>query len=370
MNPFKHGQIVTGTDFCGRREELKLLRDRINSGQNVVLYGERRCGKSSLIAEAVRTTKGYRPVFVDFMNVKSVDGACRRIAAGIFKMEKAESIMRRLGRTLAALRPTLTIDPLTGSPTLGFDASVTLDADSVAGALSLLGDLSASRKLVVVFDEFQGVLNIPERDELLALMRAEIQRQGGLCYLFAGSVRNEMYSVFSDPASPFFKSATIMEVPSLPKDVYSRFLEKRFSGGKRSITRQAMDFIFSAVSNVSGDIQHLCEAVWDTTSEKDTIDVAQVQAGLQRIIAQYAGQYQTIISNLTAFQMRCMGTIARIGGEHINSNEFLSTGGFANASSIKAAVTRLCKLNILFERDNAYRFVSPFFRIWVREQPF
>lgn len=37
MNPFKHGQIVTGDDFCGRDDELKILHERIETGQNVVL---------------------------------------------------------------------------------------------------------------------------------------------------------------------------------------------------------------------------------------------------------------------------------------------------------------------------------------------
>jgi len=366
MNPFKHGQIVTGEDFCGRKDELKQLRERIATGQNVVLYGERRCGKSSLIAEAVRTAKGYKAVFVDFLNVRSIEDVCKRIAAGILKMEKAETIFRKIGRTLAALRPTLTLDPLTGSPSLGFDARLHLDADSVVSALSLLDDLSKSRKLVVVFDEFQGVLAIPESAQLLGLMRGEIQRQGKLCYVFAGSVRHDMYSVFSNPDSPFFKSATIIDIPFLKRDVFSRFLEKRFASGKRIVAAEAMEMIFAAVSDVPGDVQHLCEAIWDITDDRDTVAIQQVQAGLRRILSQYAEQFQTVITGLTEFQMRCLGTLSWIGGEHISSNAFLKHGGFTNASSVKSAVRRLCRLGILIEQGKAYRFVNPFFAAWVR----
>ena len=32
MNPFKHGQIVTGEDFCGRKDEVKTLRHEIEAG--------------------------------------------------------------------------------------------------------------------------------------------------------------------------------------------------------------------------------------------------------------------------------------------------------------------------------------------------
>ncbi len=366
MNPFKHGQIVTGDDFCGRQEELRLLRERIVTGQNVVLYGDRRCGKSSLIAEAVRTSEKRHAVFVDFLNVRSIDDVCKRIAAGILRMERAETVFRKLGRTLTSLRPTLTVDPLTGLPSVGFGSHTRLDADSVVSALFLLGDLSGSRRIVVVLDEFQGVLSIPGSDQLLGLMRSEIQRQGDLCYIFAGSVRHDMYAIFSEPDSPFFKSATIMSIPVLERSVFAGFLTKRFASGKRVVTDQAMELIFEAVSDVPGDVQHLCEAIWDTTNENESVDNQQVQNGLRRILSQYTEHFQTLLTGLTEFQIRCLRTLARIGGDHIASNAFLSHGGFTNASSIKSAVRRLCRLGILIEKDKAYQFINPFFAAWLR----
>lgn len=367
MNPFKHGQIVTGDDFCGRKEEVPLLHQRINAGQNVVLYGERRCGKSSLIAEAIRTSRNRRAVFVDFLNVRSVDDACKRIAAGILKVEKAETAFRKVGKALAALRPKLTMDPLTGSPSLGFEASVRVDVGSLVSALSLLEELSRRHRLAVVFDEFQGLLGVPESDQILALMRGEIQRQGKLCYIFAGSVRHDMYAIFSDPDSPFFKSATMMNVSVLERDVFTTFLSDRFANGKRTLSTPAADLIFTSVSDVPGDVQHLCEAIWDTTNEKQVIAPEHVRNGIQRILNQFAEHFHTILTGLTEFQIRCLATIAWVGGDHINSNAFLRHGAFTNASSVKSAVRRLCKLGILTKQGRAYRFINPFLAVWLRE---
>ncbi len=367
MNPFKHGQIVTGKDFCGRKEEVGILQERIVSGQNVVLYGERRCGKSSLIAEAVRTLRNRKAVFVDFLNARSVDDVCKRIAAGILKLEKAETAFRRVGKALAALRPKLTMDPLTGSPSLGFEAGTRVDADTVVGALTLLDELSRTYDLVVVFDEFQGLLGIPDSDQILALMRGEIQRQGELCYIFAGSVRHDMYAIFSDPDSPFFKSATIMNVSVLERRAFTTFLTDRFTEGKRTLSAPAADLIFAAVSDVPGDVQHVCESVWDTTREEQVIAPEHVRDGIQRILNQYAEHFQTILTGLTEFQIRCLTTIAWIGGDHISSNTFLRHGAFTNASSVKSAVRRLCRLGILIEHGGSYRFINPFLAAWLRE---
>jgi len=367
MNPFKHGQIVTGHDFCGRSEEIRILGERIIAGQNVVLYGERRCGKSSLIAESIRKLGSRQAVFVDFLNVRSVEDVCKRIAAGIMKLEKAETVFRRLGRTLASLRPKLTIDPMTGAPSLGFEPSASVDADTVVGALCLLEELSKTHHLAVVFDEFQGLLGVPESAQILSLMRGEIQRHGELCYIFAGSVRHDMYAIFSDPDSPFFKSATIMHISVLERDAFTEFLKARFASGNRTLEAEAVERIFTSVSDVPGDVQHLCEAIWDTTDQDQVITGKHVQAGIQRILDQYAEHFQTILTGLTGFQIRCLATIARVGGEHINSNDFLRQGGFTNPSSVTHAVRRLCSLGILSEYGRTYKFINPFLAAWLRE---
>ena len=53
-NPFNYLQFATGDQFYDRKEIRKDLLSRFLSGQsNVVLYGPRRYGKSSLVAELV-----------------------------------------------------------------------------------------------------------------------------------------------------------------------------------------------------------------------------------------------------------------------------------------------------------------------------
>ncbi len=72
MIPFNTGMRVTGTEFCGRREDLSDLREYMKSATRVNLLGERRIGKTSLIFEAFRKLKGFRLVYVDLMAIKTV----------------------------------------------------------------------------------------------------------------------------------------------------------------------------------------------------------------------------------------------------------------------------------------------------------
>jgi AAA+ ATPase superfamily predicted ATPase len=88
MNPFKYGQVVFDKDFCSRPVLEKKLRNYISSAQNVLLEGERRIGKTSLIYEIMRQLKKPRLLYVDNMEIKTVDDFCRRMIKAIVSMEQ------------------------------------------------------------------------------------------------------------------------------------------------------------------------------------------------------------------------------------------------------------------------------------------
>src|SRR6476661_6610537 len=57
-NPFRYGDVVSGTQFTDRRAEIAALRADVESGQNVVVIAPRRTGKSSLMRACVEELRG------------------------------------------------------------------------------------------------------------------------------------------------------------------------------------------------------------------------------------------------------------------------------------------------------------------------
>jgi hypothetical protein len=113
MLPFRTGMRVTGKDFCGRKKELSLLREYIQSSARVYILGERRIGKTSLIFEAIRPLRSLRMVYIDLMAVKTLGDVCERIAGAIVRTEKRKTKLGGILGSLALLRPSFTIDPMT-----------------------------------------------------------------------------------------------------------------------------------------------------------------------------------------------------------------------------------------------------------------
>ncbi len=366
MNPFKFGQIVKESNFCTRPELEKKLSNEIKRGQNVYIQGERRTGKSSLIIETVRKLKKQRIIYVDLLEIKTSYDFLKRVVTSVISIGHSTGVLNRVFQKLSHLRPVASIDPLSGMPTLTLDSSVQLNPDSIPGILDLISSYQLKTKpLVVVFDEFQDILNLKDADETLAQLRSKIQFQSDIPFLFAGSVRNRMDHIFNAPDSPFFKSAIPIQVGSLDKELFQKFIVDKFKSGKRTISSKVMNPIFELCFDVAGDIQQLCGALWDLTSQGDILLEEQIPLALKQVFAHESKGYETILKILSSQQLKLLSGLARMGGYSPMSSQFLRNTGIPQASSAQAAIKRLLDLKILFYYENDYRFVNPFFRAWL-----
>ena len=344
---------------------LKNIIGYIQSSQNMVVLGERRVGKSSAVNEAISKCKIERLLYVDLLGIKSIDGLCKRILRAIVVLEQETGWFDKIIKTLSYLRPTISVDPLTSLPTVSFDASFEMKANSIPEVLTVIESLEKKRRLVVVFDEFQDILKLEDSHEALALMRSKIQFQGDIPYIFVGSIRHEMDKIFTHHDSPFFKSAIPLTVNTLPYGEFSRFLKKKFATGLRRINDDVLEKVFKIADNIPGDIQQLCEALWEVTSEKEIISLDKLKNAIELIFAREQKSYENYVGILTNIQVRCLMAIAKEGGKSVFSVSFMKAAGFNNPSSVRRAIIRLVKLNILFESSGEYRFINPFFRAWL-----
>ncbi len=365
MNPFKYGMVVSGRDFCGRKALLKQLKGYIESSQNVVLFGERRVGKTSVVYEAVRRSKGSRLLYIDLLGIKSVDTLCRRILRACVMLEQQSGMLEKIIKTLSNLRPSFTLDPITAMPTVTFDASIEMRANSIPEVLTIIESLHKKKQLVVILDEFQDILNLKDSQEATALLRSKIQFQANIPYLFVGSIRHKMNEIFTHHGSPFFKSAIPISIDPIPYDEFSKFLTDKFADGQRGVCDEILIQLFQIANNIPGDIQQLCEALWNVSSEGETIGKAQLKEGLELIFSREQKSYENYVSLLTYIQQKALRAIALEGGQSVFSVTFLKSAGFNNPSSVRKAITRMIELNILYEGGGEYKFINPFFRAWL-----
>lgn len=365
MNPFKYGRVVSAEDFCPRLKLMGELAAFIKSGQNVVLQGERRIGKTSLICETVKNIKRRRMLYVDLLEIKTTDDLCRRIIRALISLEQQAGLLEKIFKSLAQLRPTISFDSLTGQPSVSLDAAIKLRPDSIDGLLDLLVQSHKKKSLVVVFDEFQDVLNLPDSKETLAILRSKIQFHKSIPYIFAGSVRNKMVEIFTDSDSAFFKSAIPMEIGPLETKIFLQFLVKKFASGKRTLENGVLEKVVEIAENVPGDVQELCGALWENSSYKGKIFNTDIAAALELIYSREAKGYETQLVQLTGQQLKCLVGLARMSGKNTMSSAFVQSIGFSLPASVSKALNRMVQLKIIYRHQGEYKFVNPFFKSWL-----
>lgn len=367
MIPFRYGSVVSGRDFCGRQEMIDQLTAYIKSSQNILVQGERRIGKTSLIYETCRRLKPCNPVVVDIMEIKSVRELCQRMIKAVLSAETKSGMLTRALTQFASLRPKLGVDPLTGLPTVSLDQSIDFKPESLEGIVDWMGGQKKKNK-VVVFDEFQDVLNLPQAASVLAVLRSKIQYHDRASYIFSGSIRNKMDDIFSSSKSPLFKAAIPISLGPIQQEEFAAFIRKKFAVGKRRISDDVMARIFQDTDGVTGDIQQICEALWGVTFDGADLTVEDFTMAYELIFSRESKSYELILTGLTAIQFQCLSALARVGGKSVTSGDFLKESGIKQPSSVSRAIARLMKMKVVSIQNREYRFVNPFFRLWIITQ--
>ena len=364
MNPFKYGCVVAGENFCPRPELERQLKQFAKDGQNIVFQGARRMGKTSLVKHAIGSIKGMKLIYIDLYGVRTLAEFCERVMHGVAKATDEMSFLKKALQFAFRLRPVIAVDPRDGSTTISVDARAASEPNSLHAVMETLEKLAGDGKSCVVFDEFQDVLRLENARGHLAEMRSTIQFQADIPYFFMGSLRNEMMSIFDDMDSPFFKSALTFSVGEIDRVAFSRFITERFAKGNRSVSQPVVARIIDFADGVSGDVQELCEALWETSADGAEISLDGMSAALDLIFSRELGGYGAIYERLTAGQSAVLRALAGNPSARPYSIEFVSQVGMPT-SSIRRIMSRLVDNRIIYSSGSAYRFSNPFFREWI-----
>ncbi|OGV82413.1 MAG: hypothetical protein A3K19_04040 [Lentisphaerae bacterium RIFOXYB12_FULL_65_16] len=343
----------------------------MTSRQNVHIEGDRRTGKTSLVLEVCARLRNITLLHVDFMLVKNIDDMRGRLVDGLSKVSLHAGVFERLVKALAHLRPTVSVNPATGEPTLSVAPAgdARPDGKSLVELLEFTRAGFSGKRPVIFFDEFQDVLKIPNAKTLLAILRSSIQNHHDCVYIYSGSSRSDMDSVFRDPDSPFFKSAIPVPVGTIERKDFVPFLIGKFKQGGRTASVDIINALLDMVSDNPGDSQELCNCLWETTENDATLVSADIENALSLIFAREFKYFEQVIDSATPIQKKCLHGIAALDGVGVYSNRFFELTGVHNPGTITKAIKRLQDNRIVHSSGKKLVFASPFLKLWLLRNP-
>jgi AAA+ ATPase superfamily predicted ATPase len=376
-NPFYYGDLALDAAFTDRQSELKSLKADLRNGQNVALIAPRRYGKSSLVRRATQAlvAEGVLVAEVDLMKTPTKEKLASALARSIYRdlakgvVLKAKEQAKDQLRLFSGLRiaPVITVNPEDSSYSFSFTAShAEEDIDAtLERLLELPAQLAAEQKkrVVLYFDEFQEITDIDPK--LPTLMRAVFQEQPEVAHVYAGSKRDMMKRLFSDRNEPFYRSAKVMEIGTIPVGLFKRFVKARFDSTDRGISDAVLDDLLAVTRGHPYGTQELAYALWEEVPEGFTASPTDLEAALGAVLRAENAHFTLLWEKISRAQRLVLQALATAPGR-VQSAGYRDTFGLPGASTVQRAIEALAHGELVARRpDGAYEIIEPFLGEWV-----
>lgn len=374
VNPFRFGQVATGSYFTNRTRELAELRADIAVGQNVVIISPRRYGKTSLIAEA-RTAlvhDGVLVAYIDLFATPSIERLADVLAATIHT-QLVSPVERAAQRTMDVFRslpiqPRVTLGP-DGTPSFefSFGAQARDSTQTIEHLLALPGRIARERKrrVALIFDEFQEVLAIDPH--LPALMRAIFQVQEEVAHVFLGSKRHLMHNVFMQHNQPLYKMAKPLVLQPIAAQDFAAFIAGRCRETGLEIDDAAIAKILVLTGGHPHDTQELCHFLWARAqgARLVVIESPYVEAALDDVLDAESAYYTMLWDDVSPHQRLVLLALVAEAGR-LYSEGYRRRHRLGAVTTTQRSVARLLEREVI-EGDGrtGYRVSETFFRVWI-----
>ena len=371
-NPFYYGQEVSGEYFTDREQEIKVLLADLRRGQNVIVFSPRRYGKTSLIKKVLSILE-KQGIMVFYVNLyaattkrKFIDIYAQAVARGT--RGKIQTVVNNLKTILPKLIPKVVVR---GEGIVDFEFDYGRKVESLS---PILEDLYESiekyaktkrKKAVVVFDEFQEVLNL-EDDEIERTMRTSIQAHKDTTYVFMGSKRHLIEKLFEDANRPFYKSGRLFPLGKISRDDFAVFIREKFSVSRINLSTEIIAQLLNISECHPFYTQMLCSVIWDRYSGKRSITGKDILRATEELVAREAEIYFNIWDGLVAKQKLFLEALTLgDGNDNIFSQEFYRKYELGTPSNVQKMVKSLIKKGLI-ERENGRLIISDiFFKQWI-----
>lgn len=309
---FKFDVILEEEDLCDREAEKRRLLSLMERGGRLVIYSPRRMGKTSLAAVCSKKLKSKRSgafsLYVDLNETGSLAEVAGRFRAHYEHALREQFPIQGAKMMLGALLSRIKLS-LPG----GVDVSMERYASEkpehyLMSLFQELNELSSSRIVVLIVDEFQGIAGLKEAQ---AVLRREFQQISNAAVVLMGSNQRMLYRMFNDKKLPFFGFGEDLELKGIPLADYVPYMNERFAGSDIHISKDVAAYMIDLMNDIPNYINEL--GAWIVDHQRG-IDLTNehIELALEAAAESKRGRYESALYGYTANQKRFLKAIARM----------------------------------------------------------
>ena len=362
-NPFDHHRPVHEDHaFLDREEERARLRDLVLSRRNLLVYGLRRRGKSSLVRRVLGDLpRGHVGLYVDAQRCRDDDEVGLRLLAALAAtgIGRRQRFLKWCREFLGGLCLTVDVG--------GKDAPVSfrVSRERAEGRAPLLDALefigrvaeAAGIHVVVAMDEFQVIVHRGGQDVLWGI-RSVAQFQTSASYIISGSEPSLLQEIVSDPDNAFWHQMTEFPVHGLTIADIRDDAERIFGA---PIPAESEALLLEATGD---NTQRLSQVLRHAYDAGDGLDPDAVRTAVRAAVEENGPEYEREMGALKGgLERELVFALARHPTDSPTGSRWLRACDIeASPSGAHQALRRLRDKQVL---DDQNRFADPLFAAYL-----
>ena len=346
-NPFSVVGYGGPEYFCDRTKETRKLVSAIENDRNVTLIAPRRYGKTGLIHHVHRVMPAeYTGVYFDIFATKNLAEFAKAFATAVVGAldTPAEKTIAAVAKFFRSCRPTITPQE-NGLPKFSFDIIPGQAETTLAEIFAYLK--MRERRVVVAIDEFQQILEYPEKGTE-ALLRGYVQDVPWVRFIFAGSRHHLMGEMFLSAKHPFYQSTDVLSLDVIGKEAYSEFARRHFTVVGQSFQEAAFDALYNRFGGVTWYVQTVLNRIWQ--QGEGFTSPAQIDEEVSNLVEDRSLVFRDLYFSQSASVQKLLSAIAADG-----EATAVFSGGFLKRHSLPATSTVRSALKVLLAKDLVYK---------------
>ena len=368
-NPFTIISYISPEYFCNRKEETKRLSDSLTNGKNIVLLSLRRMGKTGLIKHLFYTYRSKRNIhtfYLEIMNTHSAEDFVNELAKAVLGSfnSKSKRLFDNVLKLLSKFNPIITLDPITGMPSVEIKPHSTEHAkSSITEIFNYLEE--QDKKIIIAIDEFQQITNYNENG-FEAFLRSHIQHLKNVNFIFSGSQQHILTAMFLSYSQPFYQSSEFLKLERISKEDYAIFIIKKFHQTGKKISEEIVNDLLDWADLYTYYIQNMFNKLWyisgDIITQKDSDNTK------SQLIDERDSIYQNLNNLLPKVQYKLLKAIAKNNGiDKPLSKKFRDKYDLATTSTISTALKILKVKELIYHENNTYKIYDVFMAKWLEK---
>lgn len=367
MKRFVFDTLVDEENICNLMKETDAIRKAIQNKLKLILYAPRNFGKTSLLKNVIfpwfkrKHKKGF-VFFADLMGVKNWESIERRVeksfALSFSESFPAKNLLETAKRFLSRLRPQISVDALTGSPSLSFAPEAANKPVRLDRIFESIAAINRDIPTLIVLDEFQDIAFVEEAE---ATFRQNFQELNDVPMVLMGSKRHILSNIFAKPDAPLASFGQDLEFGFIPYEEYHRYMEERFQIRDLSMDSDTSSYLQDALCRIPEPINIVCAYLFDNF-ENTSVTERMVHNAIERVVESRQSRYEQFLASFSEKEEQVLCSMAKHGPvKHYNSKEFLNTVS-STSRMVGIIVNKLWNSSVMEKDEFGYSISDPLLR--------